>query len=210
MIDESGKVKIRQLASDDWYFVAEANAYGTQFFKTSKQNLGTILPVTIELGRGGILNGTVRDEQGNPVSGADVSFSLAEISMSPSYGKVATNERGEWTKSSLPLRREIGITVTHPDYEYQRETKRIIALTGSIAQVIKKRPKGISVSFIVVDEEGRPIEGAWLYNYGSNSRDVVKFSTNAQGLNTQNRNPAGLSSRWFGFSLIINIAGDLC
>ena len=179
--DASGKSKIRQLSSNDWYFVVEAKGYGTEFLKTSKQDIGTVLPVQIELGKEGALKGTVNDDTGKPIAGAEVWFSLTEIIMSPSYGKVITNERGEWTMSGLPLKRKISVRASHPNYEYPQEITNAIASKGSITQVLKTKPAGVLVSLIVIDEAGKPIEGAWLFGEVQNFRDAVKFVTDGTG-----------------------------
>ncbi|MCS7470429.1 carboxypeptidase-like regulatory domain-containing protein [Stieleria sp. ICT_E10.1] len=97
------------MGADDWYFVIQADGFATEFKKTSEQKLGSVLPMRFELKRGGSLVGTVRDEDGVPLADAKVSVSPADISMSPGYGKTATDSKGNYSFDGLPIGRPLRV-----------------------------------------------------------------------------------------------------
>ncbi|HTS18905.1 MAG TPA: sigma-70 family RNA polymerase sigma factor [Verrucomicrobiae bacterium] len=156
---------------------------------------------TFRLKRSAPIGGIVQDEQGRPIYHANVMieqfdpYALEEAGEQTHGIKqrvhldagpnrfVLTDEQGRWRFDSVAAdAREVQIYLFHVDYlsgyASQRPTmERLRAMTS--VMVMKK---GLSVTGVVLDEDGRPIQGADVVN-GSDrsSSDVRATKTNAQG-----------------------------
>ena len=181
--NENGLASIRNLSVDEWYFVVSADGYETLFLPTSKQKLGTVLPLNFEMRLGGQIEGRVVDGEGNGVADARLTVSSAEVSMSPTYGRDSTDVNGAFTVVGLPLDRQVRVHVSKDNYMGVR--KEVAAVAGEqptqLELTMQRRPYGGDVRVTVVDEQGQPIAGANLFNQGNSSADVREATTDAQG-----------------------------
>ncbi len=181
---EDGVSRIRNLAMDDWYFVVRADGYATEFFKTSKQQLGTVLPLRFDLNPGGSIQGVVQDSDGKLVSDAKVSISAADISMSPEYVRIVTNDVGEFSAEGLPIGRPLRLSARKDGYEWVTKTAGVIgtAEPTRVEMVIQKRSYGGDVIVKVLDSNEQPIESATLFNRGNSSSDTRESVTDKTGV----------------------------
>lgn len=182
--DETGVAKVRNLAVDNWYFIIRADGYATEFKRTSEQKLGSVLPVKFELGPGGTLIGTVKDQDGNPVAGARVYCSGEKIAMSPNYARVNTNENGGFRVDGLPLTSGLRLRVSKVGYDNTYESVSVVSASPPTRQefTLKKLPYGGDVRIKVVDKQGRPISGAAVLNGGRSSSQKREAKTDADGV----------------------------
>ncbi len=126
----------------------------------------------IMLGRPTTIGGLVRDEQGRPVKGAQISISTGlpireEMYFGPSFGgKVKTDAQGRWRFGGMPnqfISDSCYIALSHPDYvrsmhrhyEPRPSAEGLRKLTS--VMILKK---GLTVEGVVTDLKGRPIVGA--------------------------------------------------
>ena len=178
-----GVARIRNLGTDDWYFVIRADGFATEFKKTSEQKLGSVLPMRFELKPGGSLVGTLRDDDGVPIADAKVSVAPADISMSPGYGRVRTDAEGKYSIDGLPIGRPLRVSGTKEGYEYGRASSAVASAQSPTQAdlVCKKQAYGGDVVVTVVAADGSPIAGATLFNRGNSSSDTREAQTDAQG-----------------------------
>lgn len=182
--NENGLASIRGLSIDAWYFVVSADGYETSFLKTSKQKLGSVLPLRFEMKPGGQIEGRVVDGVGNGIADARLTVSSAEVSMSPSYASLSTGADGAFAVVGLPLDQQVRLDISKDNYV--GAMKEVTAVAGEqptqLELTMLRRPYGGDVRVSVVDEQGHPIAGASLINRGNSSADVREATTDAQGI----------------------------
>ena len=146
------------------------------------------------------ISGTVRDGEGNPLPGALVEARLErplfeEFEPALVAAKTETAADGSYVLASLPPRKEMLIFVTHPDW----------ASGGKRVEPLKEGEQKVGVDFslsqpehasgAVIDEAGRPIEGAVV---------TVDTAFHSAYYNPQGRARADaegltkVSARWYG------------
>ncbi|KLU04428.1 hypothetical protein RISK_003482 [Rhodopirellula islandica] len=182
--DDDGIAKPRNLAMSDWYFIAKADGYATKFLKTSKQELGTILPLRFDLDRGGKLVGILRDGNDQPIADAKVSITATSRGMEPGYGSTVTNAAGEFSFDGLPLDKTFRLFASKDGYLRANHECVVTSAEGSTPAdfVMLKRPYGGDVRVTVLDENGEPLPEAKLTNRGSSTADVLSGETNDEGV----------------------------
>lgn len=181
---KDGVAKPRNLSVSDWYFIAKADGYATQFLKTSKQELGTVLPIRFDLNPGGKLTGVLRDGDEQPVADAKVSIVAASRGMDPSYGSTVTNEAGEFSFEGLPVGKTFRLSATKDAYlraSHECAVASAEASTQADFQLLK-RPYGSDVRVTVLDENDQPMRAAKLTNRGNSTADVRSGETDEQGV----------------------------
>jgi hypothetical protein len=182
--DENGIAKPRNLAMSDWYFIAQADGYATKFLKTSKQELGTVLPLRFDLDRGGKLVGILRDGDEQPVADTKVSISATSRGMEPGYGSTVTNAAGEFSFDGLPLDKTFRLFASKDGYLRANHECTVTSAEGSTQAdfVMLKRPYGGDVRVTVLDEDGEPLPAAKLTNQGNSTADVLSGETDDDGV----------------------------
>ncbi|MCA9130875.1 MAG: carboxypeptidase regulatory-like domain-containing protein, partial [Planctomycetales bacterium] len=182
--DSDGVARIRNLAMDEWFVVVRAPRMATDWFKTSKQNLGSILPLDFQLKPGGSVRIKVVDETGASIPDAMVSVNATTVSMSPNYARAATDTDGELVADGLPLDGVLQVYASKDGFE---SANREITVPNSdrmldLNLVLNRKPYGGDVRVHVTDEQGNPIEGAEIANRGKSSADMRRATTDAQGI----------------------------
>lgn len=179
--EDDGIARIRNLAIDDWYVVVRAEGMATDWFKTSKQNLGSILPLSFQLKPGASLRIKTVDETGAAVDGAKVYVGTADRSMAPYYTQAKTGPDGQVLATGLPLDRQVRIYVSKDGYESANSNVTVPVTLQDTEIQLKRKPYGGDVLITVVDSSGDPIAGAELVNRGNSSADVRRAQTDAEG-----------------------------
>jgi beta-lactamase regulating signal transducer with metallopeptidase domain/protocatechuate 3,4-dioxygenase beta subunit len=179
--DAKGEVELQALTGEAYHVEATAKDRAAE---VQIVNLATNLPAVLEmkLAAGGALEGRVRDDKGQPVSGVGVNV-YKKGSGSP-LDYVETDAEGRYRVDYLPLDENLHLYLSKLDYLTQSADFRIESGKGRSAQVdftVKKRPHGGSVQGLVTDKQGKPIAGAEIINAGSSSDQERKAKTNAQG-----------------------------
>lgn len=181
--DGSGVARIRNLAADDWYFVVKADGYATQFKKTSEQKLGSVLPLKFDLELGGEITGRVLDQSGQPVSGARVSCSNDEVSLSATYARIETDHQGRFSLEGLPTTIVLRLSVSKDgfDHRFERLTASDLSSPKAHEIVVRRRAVGGTVQVTVVDQQDDPIASAAVVNRGRSSSQKTNGTTNEDG-----------------------------
>ncbi|WDQ18712.1 MSCRAMM family protein [Rhodopirellula sp. P2] len=182
--DDDGLAKPRNLAMSDWYFIVRADDYATKFLKTSRQELGTVLPLRFDLEPGGELTGVLRDGDEQPVADAKVSISSSSAAMEPSYGSTVTNAAGEFELDNLPLGKTFRLSASKDGYIRGSHECAVTSAEGSTPAdfVMLKRRYGGDVRVTVLDENDEPFPAAKLTNRGNSSADVRSGETDEEGV----------------------------
>ncbi|NUN95405.1 MAG: hypothetical protein HUU16_04470 [Candidatus Omnitrophica bacterium] len=131
--------------------------------------------ILLELEKGTRIGGIVKDEAGNPVSGAEVEISIYRQekdsdpdAVRPNLSGLAetTDSEGRWSCAKLPeplVGYNLSLSYSHPDYMLERAWNSAgsaeVSRLREGNQVVTLR-RGASLSGRVVDDLGRPIEGA--------------------------------------------------
>jgi len=163
------------------------------------------LPVTYtqELEPGLPIGGFVKDEEGNPVAGAEVTVAISQENSEerdldgPTLGDISrpasfphflvkTDAQGRWRCSILPANADRGsrlwFAVEHPDYLSKGYAQRLSlktarALTGALVM-----RSGLHVAGQVDDGKGRVVSGATvLLAYDPSAGDFLRTTTDAAG-----------------------------
>jgi beta-lactamase regulating signal transducer with metallopeptidase domain len=125
---------------------------------------------SFSLDEGTILGGIVRDEQGRPISGAEVTVDGRqsegdEVRSMSVNDTVKTDVEGKWASSRVPENLEgfeLSISVKHPDFSgpVRLEEKELIIADLRAQAAVTVMPKGIVVEGTVTTYDGRPAKGA--------------------------------------------------
>ncbi|MEM7454997.1 MAG: carboxypeptidase-like regulatory domain-containing protein [Planctomycetota bacterium] len=182
--DEDGLVQVRGLAADDWYFIVGGPGKGTQFKKTARQELGSVEELEFVLPAGGDMRILVQDNFGEPISGAKLWVSAADISMSPNYAVPVTDEDGYCRVRGLPVGRPIQIYSSIEGFETTFLTGKVTE-PGEVIElnyVATRMPYGGDVVFTIKDEYGDFVEGATVENNGRSSTQRRVANTDDDGV----------------------------
>ncbi|MCL2349388.1 MAG: hypothetical protein FWC50_14145, partial [Planctomycetaceae bacterium] len=127
----------------------------------------------ITLKKATTVGGLVTDEQGKPIAGAKVEFSLPwgdRIRVKePNFYcamRAETDENGIWKNETVPpelLDEQSNFSLSHPDFMDASQRFAVADFlpdeNGRFVKTMTMRP-GVTVSGRVVDENGKPVEGA--------------------------------------------------
>lgn len=180
---QQGFIEIAGLAIDEWYFVVKAKNYSVNYRKLPKQPLGSRTELAFELEPGSTLTGTILDETGNAVQGANVSAMEVVPSMTPGLGRTDTDREGKFRLTSLPRGTEIRLMVTSETHVgiMKNITVPLDRSTMNSDLSLVRRVYGGDCIVQVEDEKGSPIAGATIENMGNSSRDVRRGKTDDSG-----------------------------
>jgi uncharacterized GH25 family protein len=177
--DADGKASVPGLMPGTYRVRAAAQGYATQ------TKSGVLLapdaapaPVRLVLGPGHRLEGTLTDEKGKPVGGANVIAALGE-SWSIGFDKWAsqTSEKGAYSLDGLAAGR---MTI------YVERKGKPLLLVGNVGVPdttrydIRLRPGG-TIRGTTVDEEGKPVAGAEVRMAMQNSWSPMAATTDKEG-----------------------------
>ena len=181
--DATGTAKIKGLSQHAWYFDVKADGFAIAYNKTAIQDLGSTTEVKFSLSPGASVNGTLRDQNEDPVPHAEVLFLRGEPTNEPGFGEVITNMAGEYEFAGLPMNEKMKICAILDGYKPQ--VQEIVLIDGTVSTnvnlVCEKLPYGGDAVITVLSEDGTPVKGAKLFNRGSANGDVRTATTNAEG-----------------------------
>jgi RNA polymerase sigma factor (sigma-70 family) len=114
------------------------------------------------------IGGIVQDEQGQPIAGVSVSFSLhwpgnmagaTEEVYTNVDDNVVTDSQGRWQSDQMPTDlARLSVNLKHPEYVTESAQPPPEKLRDTTDVMVMK--KGLVVQGVVLDEDARPIEGA--------------------------------------------------
>ncbi|MDQ3263824.1 MAG: carboxypeptidase-like regulatory domain-containing protein [Myxococcota bacterium] len=115
-------------------------------------------PLLLRLEEGGVLMGTVRNQDGAPVPGAQVSVSVEAPGLDPTRETVSDAEGNFRIDPLLPG--EATVWAAAEGYLAPSNTRRTLISLGQPAQVEVKLERAAALSGVLVDEDGDPVQGA--------------------------------------------------
>jgi hypothetical protein len=158
--------------------------------------------VTMAMEPGQPIGGCVKDDQGRPIRGAEVTVGFnAPVSnpdldlLTPStsgfigdfpYLRLSTDVEGRWRCSSLPAnvgrRTALVVRVAHPDFVSDSGfTRKLSLLTARAMTGVLPMRSGARISGLVRGGDGKPVPGARVVLAYSSGPDIVSTSTDAVG-----------------------------
>ncbi len=154
--DREGRALVR-LEKGEWQLAIRSAGYATHFHKILSPPLGD-QSIQIELGPEARVFGTVRDENGEPVSNALVTVADDARSSTPSYGQVRSDRTGRYELRGIPLNTRLSLEVTIADYaDAPGGTSVPVDRSQVKADLhITKRSIGGQANLLVVDRDGNP------------------------------------------------------
>lgn len=161
---------------------------------------------------GGTVRGTVTDEQGEPIAGAEVL--LWSTDMHEYRTAVSTGESGNYEFREVRPGIEVVVHATHPaygvdDYRGAWKEKKWVPLTVTSEQTIEIPRISLplannEITGRVVDAKGNPIRNAVLFVYQTHRQPERRVQTDENG----NFRIPNLIAGWIDFELRTEIAMD--
>lgn len=168
--------------------IVETPGYGPFYAQWRNQLDELPHKFTMPLDKGWTVGGIVTDDEGKPVEGVKIHPSIAfkerpEARTNIHVGtQLKTNADGSWQFASVPdSLQDLTVEVQHPDFQ-----PMWITLSRGVYQVKPNTPlskikldRGVSISGVVIDQVGKPIEGALVRVDALN--DVRQAKTDKEG-----------------------------
>jgi hypothetical protein len=159
----------------------------------------------IAMAPGGVVQGVVTDEKGQPLSGVRIGY-REEGSPYPTPGRrPETDAQGHFRHDGIPLNAAIQVEVRQQGYRPHEQTVTLSPEHGEAKLNIKllPKPRGGSIAGVVRDEKGKPIARASVVNHGNSSNEERNTTTDDQGRYVLDN----LYESWQGFEIIVSAAG---
>jgi protocatechuate 3,4-dioxygenase beta subunit/peroxiredoxin len=192
--DADGRIKIPLPAEDPKEFSLSVKPSGYVPLKLYWGGNQNKLPIpseyTLETEKGSTIGGVVKDEEGNPIEGAQISLGISSDRNSPlrvefgSTDRPRTDAEGKWRFNKAPSNPErIYVSVRHPNYLPKPRGSVTMAPEQLLKQTaLSTMQKGIELTGTVVDAEGQPVIGAnVLVGDERYSSDALKARTDGAG-----------------------------
>ncbi|MGQ0633605.1 MAG: carboxypeptidase regulatory-like domain-containing protein [Planctomycetaceae bacterium] len=186
--DREGTAIVAGLLPEKYEIWVEAADHAREEREIDLSDSERVTSQSFKLAAGGSVHGTVRDESGNPLPNASVTYLSSGTPSSPrgvwSHGtSFTTDAQGAFHHLHLPLNAATKVSVNLEDYlpqqtevtltDRQREQQLEIRL--------QRRPRGGSIAGVVTDRDGRPLAGAKVQNSGNNPNQKRETTTDADG-----------------------------
>lgn len=152
----SGRFSFEQLRSGT-YSVRATEGRNTAEVALNLRPLKPTSPLVLRLEEGGVLLGTVRDQDGAPVPGAQVSASIEAAGVDPTRETVSDGQGNFRIDPLLPG--QATVWATAKGYLQPTHAPRVLVSLDQAAQVELKLERAAVLSGVVVDEEGAPVQG---------------------------------------------------
>lgn len=183
--DGIAAVQVPKDESDEVSLLVSARGYVTALaqWRTALVRESVPAQFTIALETGTRIGGIVRDEQGRPIAGAEVTVLGLEASLlrrrSVAIQETAkTDAEGRWQCQGIPSTLQglsAGIHAQHPDYVSSAgvgiDDSSIGGLRAKTAVIVLR--KGIVVEGAVTDPKGKPVIGADVGKFAPEGREAV-------------------------------------
>ena len=172
--DAEGEVLIQGLTAETWTIQSRAKGFAVNVQRIQLSGTGTA-SVTAQLEPGAELYGVVQDEDGTPLPDVNIFPFLVEHHAA-ALDHSRTDSEGKYRLECLPIA-GLRLSLLKEGYLDALRDVTITAPPGGEQELnltLTRRPEGGSVRGVVVDAEGKPVEGASLTYLGPG------FSLNAR------------------------------
>jgi hypothetical protein len=171
LTDREGVVRLPfRLSAESWPIDARADGLAMESQELTLAS-GKDREREFLLPPGGVLEGTVRDSTGEPVSGAGVSATRGRMGR---VSSARSDEMGRYQLENLPLDVQLQLTVYNPNFQQRQFLVTVSSSSQPLDVALERRPHSGPVSGIVVDQQDRPVAGAELIdpNFSAQRPDV--------------------------------------
>ena len=175
-----GVVQIQPLVASQWLLEVWAEGFAKESRRVDLEN-GSDAKEEFLLGRGGTLEGVVRDRSGKPLSGVWVGASADDDEYEQQLDHFRTGADGRYRLSHLSLGFEIQIEISGDDLLAQDVTTHLAGTKQTRDFTMQAPPNGGSIAGVVLDQQGRPVAGAEVSNMGRSSDMVRETKTGPDG-----------------------------
>jgi protocatechuate 3,4-dioxygenase beta subunit len=202
---KDGTATLAGLVPDNYQLSAELPGYAGAAREVDVSGANAVARVEFALGPGGAVRGTVTDEEGHAIQGAQVSCREEGNYRAAGGGSDKTDGRGGFRCESVPLNTAIQVSVNQDNYlPYQQSVglspdRREI----EIAIKVRRRPRGGSIEGFVRDEKAKPIAGATVENHSNRSDQRRKTTTDRAGHYVLD----DLYDSWRGYDVVVRAPG---
>jgi RNA polymerase sigma factor (sigma-70 family) len=173
-----GLVQIQPLVASQWLLEVWADGFAKASRRVDLEN-GLDAEEEFLLGRGGTLEGVVRDRLGKPLAGVWVGASAE--GGEEDFDHFRTGADGRYRLSHLPLGFEIQLEISGDDLLAQDVTTQLAGTKQTRDFTMQARPNGGSIAGVVLDQQGQPLAGARVSNMGRSSGMVRETKTGPDG-----------------------------
>jgi protocatechuate 3,4-dioxygenase beta subunit len=202
---KDGTATLEGLVPNNYQLSADLPGYAGAWRDVQVAAASSVSRVEIALGPGGAVRGTVTDEQGHGVEGAQISCVEEGNYRAFGGGSNKTDGHGVFRCESVPLSTTLQVSVNKDDYlPYQQS----VALSPDrrdveIAIKVRRRPRGGSIEGFVRDEKAQPIAGATVENHSNRSDQARKTTTDRAGHYVLD----DLYESWRGYDVVVRAPG---
>jgi protocatechuate 3,4-dioxygenase beta subunit len=199
---KDGTATLEGLAADNYQLSVELPGYASASRDVQAGTAGAADRVEFALAPGGVIRGTVTDEEGHPVEGAQVWCIEGNRGVGSTH---KTDSRGAFRYESIPLNATIRVSISKDNY---LQSEKSVALSTDrrdleIAIKSRRQPPGGSIEGFVRDEKARPIAGASVESFGNSSNQRRKTTTDRAGHYVLHN----LYESWSGYAVVIRAPG---
>ncbi len=180
--DRAGTVTVNGLNPQEYTVTVEAEGYAGESLRVNLDQAEELSEVAVRLAPGGDVQGLVTDEQGRPVSDAQITWQVK--GHSGSFGAAErTDVEGKFQHRFLPLNVPVAISVRKKGYAATQQDVSLSTNTRSreVRITLSPRHAGGSITGVVQDGEGRPVAGILIANYGNQSSQERRTTTDDHG-----------------------------
>jgi beta-lactamase regulating signal transducer with metallopeptidase domain len=203
--DNDGNAVLKALLAQPHRMTIEAAGHARVLREIDLRSAALVTTHNASLVPGGTVHGVVTDESGQPLAKASVVYRLPDSPVGFYGDSPYADTAGAYRNLYLPLNTPIQLMISLRDYVSHRQeltlTQQQRDLTLNIQ--LQRQPQAGSVSGSVTDNDGQPIAGASVTNYGTSPSEARETRTDAAGTFTIDdvvRGPAG-------YELIFRAAG---
>ncbi len=180
MVDNDGWGMTAPLTHETWTVKARAPGYAEVAFKTTRVSGSVIADRTVTLTPGTTIEGTVRDEHGNPIAEAVVWISLG----SSHFPQATSEDDGSFKIHNVPRDAAVNVAARHDGHVHAliKVNTLIGQPTNRVQLVLAKRGIDGQLRGIVLSQDGNPIVGAIVkLTSRAEQKKSITVESNASG-----------------------------
>jgi beta-lactamase regulating signal transducer with metallopeptidase domain len=182
LTNEDGSLTVSGLIPQQYDVTIEAQGHARSTPQIDLNQADDLPEFHVKLVPGGEVQGVVVDEEGRPVSEAEVVY--REPGATGYHGDTyRTNAEGKFLHRFLPLGVPIEVSIDKEDYVH---TKLDVSMTQTVRTrevsiTLPRRPLRGSVAGVVQDQDGKPVANVNVANYGNRDSQKRQTTTDVHG-----------------------------